>query len=44
MRRVQAEVAPRHQKREDFGMEITIRELNPDEAELYREIRLEALR
>jgi GNAT superfamily N-acetyltransferase len=44
MRRVQADVAPRHQKRQDSGMEFVIRPLRPDEAEVYREIRLEALR
>jgi RimJ/RimL family protein N-acetyltransferase len=44
MRRVQAEVAPRHQKREDFRMPFVIRPLRADEAETYRDIRLEALR
>jgi RimJ/RimL family protein N-acetyltransferase len=44
MRRYQADVAPRHQKREASGMTFTIRPLRADEPELYRDIRLEALR
>jgi RimJ/RimL family protein N-acetyltransferase len=44
MRRFQADVAPRHQKREACGMSFVIRPLHPDEATLYRDIRLEALR
>jgi GNAT superfamily N-acetyltransferase len=44
MRPYQADVAPRHQKREDFAVTALIRPLRPDEAASYREIRLEALR
>jgi ribosomal protein S18 acetylase RimI-like enzyme len=44
MGRYQADVAPRHQKREARHMTFAIRMLNPDEAALYRDIRLEALR
>jgi ribosomal protein S18 acetylase RimI-like enzyme len=44
MRRFQADVAPRHQKREADGMSFVIRPLRADEAALYRDIRLEALR
>jgi ribosomal protein S18 acetylase RimI-like enzyme len=44
MRRFQADVAPRHQKREGSGMSFVIRPLLADEAALYRDIRLEALR
>jgi len=44
MRRFQADVAPRHQKREVCCMSFVIRPLRADEAALYRDIRLEALR
>jgi ribosomal protein S18 acetylase RimI-like enzyme len=44
MGRYQADVARRHQKREDSAMTFVIRPLRPDEPALYREIRLEALR
>jgi ribosomal protein S18 acetylase RimI-like enzyme len=40
----QADVAPRHQKREAGTMSFVIRPLRPDEAGMYRDIRLEALR
>jgi ribosomal protein S18 acetylase RimI-like enzyme len=44
MRRFQADVASRHQKREVSQMSFVIRPLRPDEAALYRDIRLEGLR
>jgi RimJ/RimL family protein N-acetyltransferase len=44
MRRYQADVARRHQKRESSGMTFLVRPLRADEPALYREIRLEALR
>jgi ribosomal protein S18 acetylase RimI-like enzyme len=44
MRRYQADVAPRHQKRISAGMTFTIRPLRADEPATYRDIRLEALR
>jgi RimJ/RimL family protein N-acetyltransferase len=44
MRRFQADVAPRHQKREARWMNFVIRPLRADEAATYRDIRLEALR
>jgi ribosomal protein S18 acetylase RimI-like enzyme len=44
MRRYQADVAPRDQKREGSSMSFTIRLLREDEAALYRDIRLEGLR
>jgi RimJ/RimL family protein N-acetyltransferase len=44
MRRFQADVAPRHQKREACSMSFVIRPLCADEAALYRDIRLEGLR
>jgi RimJ/RimL family protein N-acetyltransferase len=44
MRRFQADVAPRHQKRDVAAMSFVIRQLRVDEATLYRDIRLEALR
>jgi ribosomal protein S18 acetylase RimI-like enzyme len=44
MRRYQADVAPRGQKREDSNMTFTVRPLREDEAALYRDIRLEGLR
>jgi RimJ/RimL family protein N-acetyltransferase len=44
MRRFQADVAPRHQKREVCRMSFLIRPLRADEAALYRDIRLEGLR
>jgi RimJ/RimL family protein N-acetyltransferase len=44
MRRFQADVASRHQKREAGNMSFVIRPLRADEAEMYRDIRLEALR
>jgi RimJ/RimL family protein N-acetyltransferase len=44
MRRFQADVAPRHQKRDVAAMSFEIRPLRVDEAALYRDIRLEALR
>jgi len=44
MRRFQADVAPRHQKRQGSAMDFTIRPLRVDEAALYRDVRLEGLR
>jgi RimJ/RimL family protein N-acetyltransferase len=44
MRRFQADVAPRHQKREAGRMSFVIRPLRADDAVQYRDIRLEALR
>jgi RimJ/RimL family protein N-acetyltransferase len=44
MPRFQADVAPRHQKRQACSMSFVIRPLHPDEPTLYRDIRLEALR
>jgi RimJ/RimL family protein N-acetyltransferase len=43
MRGFQADVASCHQKREAGYMNFVIRPLRPDEAALYRDIRLEAL-
>jgi ribosomal protein S18 acetylase RimI-like enzyme len=43
MRWFQADVAPRHQKREVCQMSFMIRPLRADDAALYRDIRLEAL-